>query len=90
MWKLETYYSTWIITSPWVNLRVLREPVEVIAKPPSTTCKCFWSTRKVPEDWRFANLTPIYRKGHKEDLVSYRTVTLFLLPGKIMEQIIWS
>ena len=48
---------------PWV----LRELVGVIAKPLSAIYQCSWLSGEVPEDWRLASVTPIYRKGHKED-----------------------
>ena len=33
-------------------------------------------------------MTPIYRKGSKEDPVNYKLVSLTLVPGKVMEQVI--
>jgi len=46
--------------------------------------------REVPEDWRLASMTPIYKKGCKEDLGNCRPISLTLVPGKVMEQIILS
>ena len=44
---LETYYSTWTVTSSWGQMgstQVLRDLKDVIAKPLSTVYQWFWST----------------------------------------------
>ena len=45
-------------------------------------------TGEVPEDWRFASVNPIYKKGCREDLGNYRPGSLTSVPGKIMGQIV--
>ncbi|KAK4825650.1 hypothetical protein QYF61_001473 [Mycteria americana] len=49
-----------------------------------------WLTGEVPADWRLANVTPIFKKGRKEDPGNYRPVSLTSVLGKLMEQIILS
>ncbi|KAK4826867.1 hypothetical protein QYF61_011986 [Mycteria americana] len=46
-----------------------------------------WLTGEVPVDWRLANVTPIYKKGWKEDPGNYRSVSLTSVLGKFIEQI---
>ncbi|KAF1512409.1 putative RNA-directed DNA polymerase from transposon X-element, partial [Eudyptula albosignata] len=71
-----------------IHPRVLRELAEELAKPLSIIYQQSWLTGEVPDDWRLANVTPIYKKGRKEDPGNYRPVSLTSVPGKIMERLI--
>ena len=51
----------------------------------SITCQQSWLTGEVPDDWRIANVTPIYKKSWKEDSGNYRPVGLTSVPGKVMK-----
>ncbi|GAB0210317.1 mitochondrial enolase superfamily member 1 [Grus japonensis] len=73
-----------------IHPRVLRELVEALTKPLSIIYQQSWLTGEVPVDWRLANVMPIHKKGRKEDPGNYRPVSLTLVPGKVMEQIILS
>ncbi|PKU35456.1 rna-directed dna polymerase from mobile element jockey-like [Limosa lapponica baueri] len=63
---------------------------EVLTKPLIIIYQQSWLTGEVPVDWRLANVTPIYKKGRKEDPENYRPVSLTSVPGKVMEQVILS
>jgi len=68
--------------------RVPRELADVIAEPLSIVFERSWTTGEMPKDWRKANVTPIFKKGKKEDPGNYRPVSLTSIPGKMMEQLI--
>jgi len=59
-----------------MHARVLRELADVIAEPLSIIFERSWRTEEVPEDWRKANVSPIFKKCKKEDPRNYRLVSI--------------
>ena len=71
-----------------IHTRALRELVDVISGPLSIIYQWSWSSGEVSNDWRLANVMPIYKKGRKKDPGNYRPIRLTSVPGTVMEQII--
>jgi Reverse transcriptase (RNA-dependent DNA polymerase) len=66
-------------------IKTLKEQVTV---PLTIIYRTSVSTGDVPEDWRMANVTPIYKKGAKKDPANYRPVLFTAVSCKILESLI--
>jgi len=76
--------------SDGIHPRVLKELADVLVNTLFIIYQQTWFSGAVPADWKLANVMPIYKKGRKDNSGSYRPVSLTLVPGKVMEQIILS
>ncbi|RMC01166.1 hypothetical protein DUI87_22257 [Hirundo rustica rustica] len=73
-----------------IHTRVMRELAEELAEPLSIIYHQSWLPGEVPDGWKLANVTPIHKKGGKEDASNYRPSSPTSVLGKIMEQFILS
>ncbi|KFW79099.1 hypothetical protein N305_02296, partial [Manacus vitellinus] len=66
----------------------MRELLDTIARPLTIIFEMSWQSGEVPEDWKKANVTPVFQAKNKEDLGNYWQISLILVPSKVMEQIL--
>ena len=68
--------------------RVLKEIAEEIVEALVVIFQESLETGRVPEDWKVANVTPLFKKGGRQQTGNYRPVSLTSVIGKILESII--
>jgi hypothetical protein len=59
-----------------------------LARPLANIFQESFTTSQLPNDWKLANICPIFKKGSRSSAGNYRPVSLTSVPCKIMESII--
>ena len=67
---------------------LLKETADTIKAPLCLIFRDTLQSEQIPDDWRKANVTPIFKKGDRNDPANYRPVSLTSQVCKIMESII--
>ena len=70
--------------------RILKETAIEIAPALTAIFRSSLTSGNVPEDWRTAYVTPVYKKGERYKPENYRPISLTSIPCKIMEHIVVS
>ena len=78
------------MTSYDLPARVLREFAVEIAPALSCIFQRSLDTGILPEDWRRANISPVFKKGDRTKASNYRPVSLTSICSKVLEHILHS
>ena len=73
-----------------ISPRVLKEMADVLAAPLTALFQNSLDKSEVPDDWRKARVTPLYKKGDKYLPSNYRPISLTCVICKVMEHIVTS
>ena len=75
-----------------ISTRVLKECADIISKPLTLIFQASLKQSKIPDDWRKATITPLYKGNNKSrsNPESYRPVSLTSVLCKTLEHIIHS
>ena len=71
-----------------ITVNVLKKCCEVISVPLAKIMKYSLNKNSVPEQWKVASVTPIFKKGDKLLASNYRPISLVSNVCKVMESII--
>ena len=72
----------------FIHPRIIYEIRHEITHPLTIIFNRSLVTQQISEIWKCANITPIYKKGRKDEVNSYRPVSLTCILCKIMESIV--
>ena len=68
--------------------RVIKETKEETAPRFCNIFRTSLEQRKAVRDWKLQNISPLFKKGSKDDPGNYRPISLTSVPGKMLESII--
>jgi hypothetical protein len=73
-----------------LNPIVLKETAKQISPALTLVFQASINQGKLPEEWKSANITPLFKKGDRSALVDYRPVSLTSVCSKVTEHTIQS
>lgn len=68
-----------------IHPRMLKELVDAMSKPIALLLNRTMEKGEIPNDWRKANVSPIYKKGSRNLASNYRPISLTSIVCKLME-----
>ena len=71
-----------------ISPRILKEAKNELVKPLSSIFNKSLQSGSMPDEWKLANVTPIYKKGDKSLPSNYRPISLTSVVCKILETLI--
>jgi hypothetical protein len=71
-----------------IHPRVLKECARELAEPLTILFQTSMKEGKIPQEWKEANITPVYKKGSRSAVDNYRPISLTSVCCKVMERLV--
>ena len=72
-----------------ISARLIRECADLICVPICDIFNQSVNQGKHPEDWKSARVTPLFNQGDRDDVNSYRPISVILVVVKLFERIVY-
>ena len=72
-----------------INGSVLKNCSETLSYPLSILFNLVFNTGYIPQEWKVANVVPVYKKDDKNKVTNYRPISLTSLVMKVLKRIIY-
>ena len=71
-----------------IPVSLLKDAAQKVANPIAYFINLTFSTGKIPQEWKEAKVTPVFKFGEKYDVNNYRPISVLPLLSKVMERAI--
>ena len=71
-----------------ISSRVLKDSFTIMISTFTYLLNCSFQTGIFPDDWKLANVIPLFKGGTHNNVSNFRPVSLLPLPSKIIEKIL--
>ena len=68
--------------------KVLKKCAVSVAYPLTVIFNLSFAIGQIPQEWKFANIVPVHKKGDKMNIENYRPISLTCIVSKIFEKCI--
>jgi len=72
-----------------ISIRLLQLTAQTICVSLSKLLSSSFIQGKVPSQWKQANVTPVYKKGERQNITNYRPISLLSVVAKLQERIVY-
>ena len=71
-----------------VPQRIIKDGIENLIAPLTSLFKLIYETRTIPDQWKIAKVSPIPKKGQKNEICNYRPISNLCSISKVFEKLI--
>ncbi|CAB4036376.1 RNA-directed DNA polymerase from transposon X-element, partial [Paramuricea clavata] len=73
-----------------ISVKLLKDTSDVIAQPLANIFNLSLQTAIFPDEWKIANVSPVFKEGNKTDCGNYRPISVISVVAKLFEGLVYN